>query len=734
MQLSDEQQEFVRKALLLESNLTLQATPGSGKTTTLIEIQKQIQNSVALTYSAKLKTEWRQRCSANIHSFHSFGLFCSNFCNYKKKLHSIFDDKALRKLLKQVPVRPLPQYDVCLIDETQDMNALHFALLKWYHEHSGANMFFVLVGQAQQCVYDYKPGDEKADLDFLLKPHEKFASITNREWQNHRLTKSFRLSSNTAEFVNRFFHLPQVSCINGMNAEGNPVHYHCIDLFKYSKVAHIIMQYIKEYGSGNIQIISAVREKAYDKSNTTKILNNLATKGILIRTCENNAYEMHTQAEQLQRYTLPSSKGTEADCTIIIGSDSFFDFTTDAQQFVAATRPKKQLVLMQHCHNMPWQGWKSPDHMKTIGSCVTVKMSDHYQLKASALQPRMCFVSNLLDVQDDVELNFNNENDPAYPITYKHIIQFQTASNTMYAENVSNAYGTAISLFTEFKITKKVPDSYRRIFDPVIVSQTDFYGSLAKQVSPKVAKILKKLEKTRLKTKTSEKAAIATVKSTLLRFEREGLISHSECHKHTKHLIGQSDFLLRFPLQYREMLCELLPLDKVWNAKDAFIAGVAGGAFDRSHIQLCQIQNYDFVDEDIIENASEWLISMQACEPTNFEVLLQLYFIEPVNVASLPPFEGVFGFCDAIHESETSTVLFEYKYITEIDDNAKLQLLMYMHMYVLQNVDRPQKMIGYVMNARAHHVMSYEMTPNQETSREFIADIFFKVYNTRCKL
>lgn len=730
--LSDEQREFALEVHKQERNLTLQAVPGAGKTTTLIQIQKMLTCSVlGLTYSSKLKAEWREKHQGNVHSFHSFALLLSQSCNYKRNLHTVFDDKAVRKFLKQKPVGVLPDFDVCLIDEVQDMSQLHFHILEWYAKYSQKKMQFVLVGQEQQCVYDYKVGDEKADLEYLLNPAQKFSEITDKKWSSFRLTQSFRLSKHTASFVNEFFHLPAVSHIKGLGQSSNKVHYYCIDLFHFRKVVHYVSQYIRKYGSANVQIISAVREKSFDKSVATKVLNQLSLQGFLVKTCDSQLATQQEGAGQLQRYTLPSCKGTECECTIVLGADQFFDFTTDAQQFVAMTRPKKQLVLLQHSSNLPWQGWSSPAKITQLHS-VDVTMVNEFKVHCTTAHPRMAFVSSMLDIQEDVsDTEFFEETMPVVGcVKYESVVQFQTEQGQWYSENVSNLYGSAIALLAEYNTTHKVPLFYSRIFNAITVSSGNMYGSLIKQSSVKVKRALKELEKSKAKRteRMSERNAIRHVKDTLHVFMKNGLISPSEHEQKCKHLIGCSDFLLRFPLHHRDWLQEMLPPDKKWDAKDAFIAASAGNAFDRSHVQMLQLQHYNFVQESVIEDASEWIVQNQKHTPTAYEVMLQCRFTQPVQVSSLPPFEGIFGFADAVCELEDETIVYEYKFTNELGSDAKLQALIYMHLYVLQNVERTQKITGCIMNARTEQVLEYQMVPDLERSRQFISNVFEQVY------
>ena len=129
-----EQYNIVNK--LENNNVIVNSVAGSGKTTTNLFIAKKYNNSkiLLLTYNSKLKLETRERIAKNnltnieVHSYHSF---CVKYYD-----RHCFDDKVLKKILKK-QLKPLQQfnYDILILDESQDITSLYYKLIhKIYKE------------------------------------------------------------------------------------------------------------------------------------------------------------------------------------------------------------------------------------------------------------------------------------------------------------------------------------------------------------------------------------------------------------------------------------------------------------------------------------------------------------------------------------------------------------------------------------------------------------------------
>jgi superfamily I DNA/RNA helicase len=164
------EQESVISAAVQGYNVRVLAVPGAGKTFTLEHMSAKLRSMhkrvLCLTYSSRLKTEWRDANSSHredIHSFHSLA------CILYPEIRVRNDDDLAMVLQMQFPppgYNPII-YDVILIDETQDMCLRHYSLLKTHYRA----VQLVVVGQLRQCVYDYADTEDlRADTSYLDRP------------------------------------------------------------------------------------------------------------------------------------------------------------------------------------------------------------------------------------------------------------------------------------------------------------------------------------------------------------------------------------------------------------------------------------------------------------------------------------------------------------------------------------------------------------------------------------
>jgi superfamily II DNA or RNA helicase len=147
------EQQGVIDAVVSGFNVRVMAVPGAGKTFTMERIASALRlagkHVLCLTYSSRLKMEWRQKNpvhKSDIHSFHS--LACRLYPG-----QSVHNDTDLYKLLQgTTPTTMHTRYDAVLLDEAQDMCSLHYELLRAHYQ----GLQLVVMGQIRQCVFEYK--------------------------------------------------------------------------------------------------------------------------------------------------------------------------------------------------------------------------------------------------------------------------------------------------------------------------------------------------------------------------------------------------------------------------------------------------------------------------------------------------------------------------------------------------------------------------------------------------
>jgi superfamily I DNA/RNA helicase len=218
---SQEQQRILDK--LKDSNLVVDSVAGSGKTTTNLHVATTYPelNILLLTYNAKLKLETREKASRlklrnlEVHSYHSFVV--------KHYDPTSFTDARLREFLKEklAPKAPF-KYELIILDEAQDITPLYFELVcKLYqdNQHRGARL--CVVGDRFQSIYDFQQADER-----MIQFAPQIFNFNGLKWEKHKLSESFRVSSNTALFINNCL-LGQERILSKKSIQGYPRYIVC---------------------------------------------------------------------------------------------------------------------------------------------------------------------------------------------------------------------------------------------------------------------------------------------------------------------------------------------------------------------------------------------------------------------------------------------------------------------------------------------------------------------------
>ena len=184
-------------------NVIVDAIAGSGKSTTIITVAKALPNKrfLQLTYNAMLRKEFRQTLekqhihNIDVHTFHSLGVrhFTSEACT----------DMGLRRVLyENLPMKtPIPTYDVCVLDECQDMTPLYYHFIKHTLQISQHHIQLLFLGDYMQCLYEFKGADARfLTMAESLWNQETFLRSTT--FISCTLNMSYRVTNQMASFIN----------------------------------------------------------------------------------------------------------------------------------------------------------------------------------------------------------------------------------------------------------------------------------------------------------------------------------------------------------------------------------------------------------------------------------------------------------------------------------------------------------------------------------------------------
>ncbi|TNK86741.1 hypothetical protein C4M87_03390, partial [Mycoplasmopsis pullorum] len=261
MEISHEQ-FLINQALKQGFNVKVSAVAGSGKTTTVLLISKLLSDKKILffTYNRQLKDETQEKIIANklfnidIFTFHSFA---QNI--YKVQANT---DDGLVELLTKNKTSNNIDYDLIVIDEAQDLTPIYYHfLLKIMNDNRNKNYQILILGDERQCIYQFLGADSR----FLTHADKLF--INQHEWKFLSLSKSYRLSSQIASFLNDIFFKTQLIKSGRLNSYSS-INYLLVRNNNYKNegitaLASKICKKIHEYGEENIFVLTPTTKTNY---------------------------------------------------------------------------------------------------------------------------------------------------------------------------------------------------------------------------------------------------------------------------------------------------------------------------------------------------------------------------------------------------------------------------------------------------------------------------------------
>lgn len=356
---SEEQQKII-DALKNKQNVMVNAVAGSGKTTTILGIAKQMRdiNILQITYNKALQLEVEEKVKneklTNIKIYTYHGLSCS-FYDYT----AWTDDKITEIITNDTQFKPRKNhkhYSIIVIDEAQDMTELYFKLVYKFLKDLKFTGNLLILGDNFQGIYEFKGADTRylTLANEIFKSHKPFVKLT--------LTTSYRLTNTMARFINEFMMDKRIS-INAPK-QGDPIIYHRINHFSNDD-SNIISNYI---------IDKIVNHNA--KADDFFIIAPSITKSKNLKNIENNLVDANIQCyvpmtdesklkdkilkNKVVFTTYHQSKGRERPYCIVLGFDtSYYKYYNKTANmnicenilYVAVSRASKQLILVEDYNN-----------------------------------------------------------------------------------------------------------------------------------------------------------------------------------------------------------------------------------------------------------------------------------------------------------------------------------------------------------------------------------------------
>ena len=357
---SKEQQNAI-DSILNGNNVVLDAVAGSGKSTTVIGLARQVPKNIQilqLAYNAvlrkevKLKLKEREIKNVKVHTFHSLAV--------KYYLLSAHTDTGINQIIKE-DMRPrerIPKFDIIVLDESQDMSFLYFQFMVKFAFDMGEKFQLCILGDYMQGIYEFKG----ADIRSLTQAHiiwHNHPLLSSRMFEQCTLQTSYRITNQHARFNNDV--LLGMERLKAMK-DGPAVEYIRNNRANLEKIVIAkINQWIATGVSPGDIFVLAASVKGIN-SNVRKMENALVERGIpcYVPIFENEGIEDKVIDGKVVFSTFHSVKGRERPYVIVMGFDqSYFDiFGQDLPMdkcpnvfYVACTRSTHKLVLLEKDDN-----------------------------------------------------------------------------------------------------------------------------------------------------------------------------------------------------------------------------------------------------------------------------------------------------------------------------------------------------------------------------------------------
>ncbi len=197
------EQQYILDEVKTGANVIVDAVAGTGKTTLIMAIAKELSNKqiLQITYNKSLKFEVRDKIkeaeltNLNVHTYHSLAV-----CHYAPTAHV---DNELNKIIDaNTPlVGKINPIDIIVIDEAQDMTLLYFQLIVKFIKDVGKSIQLLVLGDYMQGLYEFKG----SDIRFLTLAQDIWIQhpyLQTMKFKQCTMKTSYRITNQMCSFVN----------------------------------------------------------------------------------------------------------------------------------------------------------------------------------------------------------------------------------------------------------------------------------------------------------------------------------------------------------------------------------------------------------------------------------------------------------------------------------------------------------------------------------------------------
>lgn len=202
MENPSEEQKVIIDLVCNGNNVIVDACAGSGKSTTILSCAMSSEKRILqLTYNKTLRHEVQEKVAKlniknlDVHTYHSLAY---NFYHHEGQM-----DNGIRRILREdlPPLKELPNYDILVVDEAQDMTKIYYMLLLKYIRDSKIVLQIMIMGDKMQGLYEFKGADTRF-LTLSQYCWEKHPQLLQHEFTQCKLQTSYRITVPMSRFVN----------------------------------------------------------------------------------------------------------------------------------------------------------------------------------------------------------------------------------------------------------------------------------------------------------------------------------------------------------------------------------------------------------------------------------------------------------------------------------------------------------------------------------------------------
>lgn len=472
-------------------NIQVDSVAGCGKTTTILHCCSATKKKILLlTYNKRLKEECRKKVQSLglknvvVHSYHSA---CYWF--YKPGSHHDSDlEETIRK-----DWEPLLKLDfhVIIMDEQQDMKHLFAVFTKKMIRDNMYVPQLAVFGDVNQNIYGYLGTDSR----FLSMAYKIFANDSGFEWKQHKITTSFRINNQMAEFINaHIFGEVKIRAVK----DGDPVIYVCIDPFD-NQICDHILQLIKrgEFSPQDIFILApSVRKSWSDNIAPLGQLENRLVENKISVYCTNSDDKYDDGLCSNGKVTISTfhqAKGLERKVVVVLKFDDSYDQYHGGKEesglnplYVAISRATDRLyVIHSHSKRDPG-GDRGPlgcvDKTRLGDTCTMIRAYGRFNTNPVLKKDRARIVSvtsivnRLTSKQIELLCRYITivnvvPGSGACKISGQISVMNESVNKSEYPvlfEEVYSLYGLAVPMYYEHAKTGKIQivDNIRNVYKP----------------------------------------------------------------------------------------------------------------------------------------------------------------------------------------------------------------------------------------------------------------------------